>query len=345
VLSLLPGALFRWLYPCPSSFFSSCGVHRKQKMPTLFSNLIHRLTWNVEELRLLLNGPVHWHSAGRSCLLLHHELHHYPVNLVQNFADCIWSALGKRLITLEIVTYASTPVQMLPPLGVLGRLKHLEIRIGGHDGAMVARLASLINSLSSTLESLSMDVADKFDLIDSIGTLPHLKHLDLCMKSSVYMASSPIYFPSQILQGTQSIQVLRFHWTEFHVPIKSITFNHPQWILPNLCTLELKLEHLTDDPKWGCLIKPFASLSNSLTSLSYIHLPLSWQDFQDVLTSFVLDKLLDLSVFVFSITPQVIDLIAKRCPSLLKLTLIAHHIGPVYVKPSVYDPTNDMVCV
>ena len=360
MLSLHPGALFRWLHPCPSSFLGSvgndflsgdtgkCAVHRKQKILPLFSNVIHRLTWNVEELRFLLDGPIHWHPARRSCLLFHHYLDHYPVNLVQSFANFIWSALGKRLITLEIgIISFTTPVQMLPAPGVLGRLKHLEIYILGYNAVMVARLASLINSLSLTLESLSiLDVTDSFYLIDSIGALPHLKYLDLCMSSSVCPRSSRFHFPSQLLQANQSIQVLRLHLTNFKaIDFTRVTSNHLQWVLPNLRILELKMDHQTDDSEWGQMTKPFASLSNSLTSLSYIHLAPSWQDLQDILTFFVLDKLLDLSVFVFSITPQVIDLIAKHCPSLLKLTLIAHHIGPVYVKPSNFHKPNDMVHV
>lgn len=169
MLTLLPGALFRWLYPCPSTFFGSvgnvflsgdsskCAVHRKQKIPPLFFNLIHRLTWNIEEFRLLLNGTAHWHMGNRCpCLLLYHNLNHYPVDLVQNFADFIWSALGKRLITLEIaIGSSSVPIQMLPPPGVLGQLKHLEICITYCNKSMVIqKFASLINSLSSTLESL-----------------------------------------------------------------------------------------------------------------------------------------------------------------------------------------------
>ena len=359
VLSLRPGALFRWLYPCPSSFLGSvrnvflsggskCGVHRKQKIPTLFSSAIHQLN-NVEELRLLLNGPGHWHATRRSCLLFHNDLDHYPVDLVQNFADFIWSALGKQLTTLEITINPFAPVQMLPPLGVLGQLKHLEICISSCNELMVAqkRFASLINSLSLTLESLSINATNNFYLVDSIGVLPHLKHLDLCMMASS-RKSSQFHFPSQLVQVNQSIQVLRIHWTEFEAPMDfmGVKPSHSQWILPNLHVLEFELQVKNDDSKRGHLIKSLALLSNSLTSL-YVHLPLlAWRDFQDILTSFVLDKLLDLTVFVFSITPQVIDLIAKCCPSLLKLTLIARRIGPAYEEPRGYgEITNDMVCV
>ncbi|KAH9481283.1 hypothetical protein JR316_0005805 [Psilocybe cubensis] len=265
-----------------------------------------------------------------------------------------WATFGSNLKSLDLRIPLEYIENVLPANGaILTNLQNLSLQIiresitTDASTVFLEKILPFVNAHSSTLRSLSFDIAEQMDLTPVLQQIDHIHTLQIFKLKSIFMN----YDQTGISGLEQFLQKHRVHLTALHLEIDAAfgldPVLHPSFFaqhcfhitLPALRDLYVRFYRFP--VQYSIDLIPFAlQFSTTLQSLAIIER--SWEMdhirlLLDGLTSN--SPLRELKLKMIILEASIIEAFASCLPNLVTLGILFHDIGPDGFSD---PPTNTM---
>ena len=292
---------------------------------------------NVQQLRL------HWERHHRSGM----NLRQHPIwSLVAE----VWPTIGPRLRSLSLdmpLTALTAFIATLAPITWPTNIRQLDITFNAdqisvwHTAASeddIHTLLTFVHGHSSILESLSITTYDHVNLspfFSKLGYLPCLTTLSLIIPFDVHHVLDPSAF-NQVLINHPDIHSLTIQnrFTNccgtWQTPTNVVSDEWVRQCFEGVNPAQLKEFKLGVSCASGitrCMLLAMKPLCFALSSLTIIEPCLTWESLSNMLRSLQLGSLKVLSLFIYVLDSDFVDLLVESCPNLQHLTLDIERVG------------------
>jgi hypothetical protein len=245
-------------------------------------------------------------------------------------------------ISLENVESLLTPsctINNLQELSLVLRIDHFQLA-PDHPYILIHHLAPAISRLRSSLRKLSIQTWEPLDLSPlfcSIHLLPHLEHLTLSIPIEAPHLGNPSGITALLRRQCTTLRSLSLRATQYSgAGLTPDPASLDEWIpvaisnvhLPHLRELDLSSALFPFSATLACL-RQFAGTITVLGMTGRYH---SFEDVGAVVKMFsgreLEERLETLRLGSLTLTPQLVDLLAKEMPRLDRLELLIREICP-----------------
>jgi hypothetical protein len=291
----------------------------------------------------------------------------YNVNGREDFPDetlfdAIQPVFGSSLRTLVLDMPLTIFTKARTFFGELGHIQELDLtlyinRAGAdpklsHEEAFANVLLPFINGLSSTLRILSITIHHHSDLspfFRGLGHFPRLTRLSLTLPLDIYHIPDPSGF-NQLLSNHPDLQELGIQHQSccrhYDLPHNSVGIDWVQRCFQGISftglrRLSLGLTstiHLT-------FVNSMRTLAQTLTTITLTEPCLHYRGLAIVLTALATPRLRTLSLFIHVLSPQLLVLLAEKCPNLERLDLSIEKCHSSEGSAGEHDEVSDAVWI